>query len=94
MILKNDQIMISRQYSRQEEGCNISSPNVLREVGISSHGRYKNQRIDLCPQFPGTEEEGAWGQDLGKAVGLGRGAMGMVGWGISQCHGDRGPGVG
>lgn len=59
----------------------------------SSHGRCKNQRIDPCPLLPRTEGEGAWGQDLRKAMGLGIGAMGRVGWAIGQGHGDRRPQV-
>lgn len=59
----------------------------------SSHGRCENQKIDPCPLLPCTEGEGARGQDLRKAMGLGRGAMGLVAWGIGQCHGDRRPQV-
>lgn len=93
MIFKSDQIMISSQYSRQEEGCNICNTIMLKKVGVSSHGRYKKQRTDSCPLLPGTEGEGAPGQDLRKAIGLGRRANGLVGLGIGQCHGDRRPQV-
>ena len=33
------------------------------------------------------------GTSLGKAMGLGRGAIGQVGWAIGQGHGDRRPQV-